>query len=1103
MLGVHPNTVRAWSDQGRLRYYRINARGDRRYRIADLQRFLDAAEREGRPGLQLVTADRSSATNATNATTVHASPEGPRSGPPHESLRAADGFPAPPVGADRSQWARNQVASWLQTIPASEESVAARTAGPARTPPMSRVERREQARRTPPRRVGTMKAGRRARQEAAIATGEVAMTRSGKGMAAGPVTAGAEATTAVADPTATRPSDLTLLTELAEAAIRTPDLDRLMGITVARLRAARGWDLVEIWEACGDEFACRAGDGSGLGWGSAFGSDAIRWRARSEQRPILDDGVAAASRSAAGPGSMAGPRSTSGPRSVAGLPARHFEAAAPIRVDNTIWGVLQVGCARRGRPSDANADANVDADTTVDTDSNVDLDVDLDVDLLVAIAGQLGMAIHSASVLDEVSQGLRRAEALRRVAADIGAELGFDESLARLIDHALVLFEADRGAIFLCTPDNRASPEVSRGLSEAYLRSAGNFLRPSLPAAAIAAHRPMFATNYRDDPRAAQLRAAIVQEGFDTICSAPMFLGEQLLGVLNLYHDRHHTWTAGELESVAAFAGQATTLLRSAQQFGRLALWAGQLQSIQRLGARLNHLTAVDDICDAIATELREVIAHDNIRVYRSRGEELFPVALRGSTPAYEGETAQDLTLRVGQGITGWVAAEGRAQNLPDAAHDPRAAVIPGTEPMAESMLLAPLVFERRVLGVIVLSRHGLAQFGDDDLRLLEIYASFAAQAAAHAEATERLREQSATLERQLRSQRAVLSSTESILTTLDPRAVLGQIAERLGVLVGYDNLAIEMVDPVSRQLTPLMVRGVHAAQFMEPRGTGERGLATWVVEHNEPVLVLDERNDARANVLRGGSAIDGSLIVVPLRGRDGATGVLTLERLGTTSVYSHDEFELVKLFAARVSIALQNAEIYRAVEIRARTDDLTGLLNHGTFREWLREGTARDEPFCLLMIDLDDFKVINDAFGHPAGDRLLRQIGAAIGAAGREHDVVFRYGGDEFAVLAPGADHAGGMRIAERVLEAIHAVSGHGAGRRGAEVEFTASIGVASYPSDATTGESILLAADRACFLAKRTGRNRIASATEGLAVGEELSLHEPTPVDPPTLTA
>ncbi len=100
-------------------------------------------------------------------------------------------------------------------------------------------------------------------------------------------------------------------------------------------------------------------------------------------------------------------------------------------------------------------------------------------------------------------------------------------------------------------------------------------------------------------------------------------------------------------------------------------------------------------------------------------------------------------------------------------------------------------------------------------------------------------------------------------------------------------------------------------------------------------------------------------MIVVPLRGRDGAIGVrLTVERLGAEHRLDDEEFELVQLFAAQASIALQNAELHRAVEVRAQTDGLTGLLNHGTFQEAARSApSARGDRFSLLMLDLDDFR--------------------------------------------------------------------------------------------------------------------------------------------------
>jgi diguanylate cyclase (GGDEF)-like protein len=302
--------------------------------------------------------------------------------------------------------------------------------------------------------------------------------------------------------------------------------------------------------------------------------------------------------------------------------------------------------------------------------------------------------------------------------------------------------------------------------------------------------------------------------------------------------------------------------------------------------------------------------------------------------------------------------------------------------------------------------------------------------------------------------------------------------------------------------LKPLTARGVHASEYLEPWGPDERGLATWVVEHNEPQLVVDQRADERVNQFKSTVDIGGSLICVPLRGREGATGVLTLERLGEADPFGDEEFELVKLFAAQVSIAIQNAEIHRAVEIRARTDDLTGLLNHGTFEEWLRASVAAGDQFSLVMIDLDDFKSVNDERGHPAGDQLLREIAGAIVGAGRDTDHVFRYGGDEFAVILPGTGGQVGLRVAERIRGAVHAIGRPGSEWQRSGLDVSASIGLASFPADGATSEDVLLAADRACFVAKRTGHGLIATADEGLALAAEFSLQEPTPVDPPTVS-
>jgi diguanylate cyclase (GGDEF)-like protein len=160
----------------------------------------------------------------------------------------------------------------------------------------------------------------------------------------------------------------------------------------------------------------------------------------------------------------------------------------------------------------------------------------------------------------------------------------------------------------------------------------------------------------------------------------------------------------------------------------------------------------------------------------------------------------------------------------------------------------------------------------------------------------------------------------------------------------------------------------------------------------------------------------------------------------------------------------------------------------------------AEGAPFSLVMVDLDDFREVNNALGHQAGDELLREIATGLRAASRSVDFVFRYGGDEFVLLLPKSDAGGAMRVADAVNAAVARIGGPGSRWAAEGARVTASMGVATYPEDGTSAHAVLLAADRAAFVAKRAGRNRTATAKEGLALAGEFSLQEPTPVDPPT---
>src|SRR6185503_3298970 len=199
------------------------------------------------------------------------------------------------------------------------------------------------------------------------------------------------------------------------------------------------------------------------------------------------------------------------------------------------------------------------------------------------------------------------------------------------------------------------------------------------------------------------------------------------------------------------------------------------------------------------------------------------------------------------------------------------------------------------VIGVIVLAKLGLNQFTADDLRLLEIYASIAAQAMANADVTERLHAQSDALARQVSSQRELLRVTESILGTLDTQALLEEIAERLNTLVEVDNLSVMLHDAATDRLNTIFAVGLHAEQVRRLSVSTEDSISGLVLRNGEAILVTDELSDPRLAKPQSFPPRAGALIVAPLRNNERVHGVLALERLGTEAAFTDEEFELVK----------------------------------------------------------------------------------------------------------------------------------------------------------------------------------------------------------------
>jgi diguanylate cyclase (GGDEF)-like protein len=197
-------------------------------------------------------------------------------------------------------------------------------------------------------------------------------------------------------------------------------------------------------------------------------------------------------------------------------------------------------------------------------------------------------------------------------------------------------------------------------------------------------------------------------------------------------------------------------------------------------------------------------------------------------------------------------------------------------------------------------------------------------------------------------------------------------------------------------------------------------------------------------------------------------------------ALFNDDDRDVLRSLAAQTTLALENVLLHHQVQRQAVTDELTGLVNHRRFQELLSAEIEQVRRYHhqvgLIMLDVDNFKSVNDTYGHPQGDVVLRQVAHVVRESSRDADTPARYGGEEMALILPHTGLDGAQAIAERVRTAIEELRIPRLDRQGV-LRVTASFGVAA--TSTGSKDQLIADADAALYGAKREGKNRTVCAT------------------------
>lgn len=569
------------------------------------------------------------------------------------------------------------------------------------------------------------------------------------------------------------------------------------------------------------------------------------------------------------------------------------------------------------------------------------------------------------------------------------------------------------------------------------------------------------------DPQADPSEVALLRElKYGALLMLSLSAGNRPIGLVELYSERlDFQISARRLRRLRSLAELAALALNNAHLYAKEQHARLTAETLQQATVALSSTLDLTQVIDLILGQLKQVVHFDSASLMSLEDGQLSVLAVHDHP--HPG-SALDVKINVYEDdLSRRIVEHKRSIILNDAKGDERYHCL-GEADHVRGWLGVPMIVRDQVIGILTLDSCRPGAYTGEDARLAMSFANQAALAVANARIYQSEREQR-TLAQALREISLALSRS------LDTTSILETLLDQIKRVVPYDSANVMLLQGDNVRIAAHRGYESFNVDHLIDKfnlSVGDTPNLARMANTRRPNFVPDVKNDSDWVDVDTSLHI-GSWLGAPLIAQNRLLGFLSLDKVDP-GFYSAGHAERLESLAGHAALALSNALNFGEVEQASITDYVTGTFNHRYFQQMLRREIERAQryshPVSILMIDLDNFKLVNDTHGHPFGDKLLYVLAERIKADLRGIDVLARYGGEEFAIILPRTSHCSLGAVGERLRKTVAAqpfkVNGNA-------VPLTISVGGATFPDNAHEAHQLVECADQAMYRAKQNGRN------------------------------